>query len=343
MTDSVLERRPLYGIGTIARLTGVKPDTLRVWERRYGLGASFKSASGRRQYTQGDLEHLQLIAALVEAGARIGEIASAGRKTLETLLQNHGRKTGTLPETKPRVVFVGQPLCGWLDDHQGCLAGVDALLVRAKPEAIPEDLLPDLKGCDALMLFAPGLGNSAIAAARRLQQELAAERLVLAYEFTSQRAEAQAQAEDISVMAFPPDPARLAFEISRCAAEKLTRQGQSDLGDLVQARPREFQVDELSAAMILKHSVACECPRHVAELVESLSNFEDYSAQCSAENWQDAAVHARVYAFSAQARWLMERALRALLEGHEAEFSAALERVRSREKLEASVSVQAMR
>ena len=82
---SQLEPRPLYGIGTVARLTGLKPDTLRVWERRYGLGASFKSASGRRQYTQADLEHLQLIAALVNDGARIGEVASSERKTLELL------------------------------------------------------------------------------------------------------------------------------------------------------------------------------------------------------------------------------------------------------------------
>ena len=34
---SQLEPRPLYGIGTVARLTGLKPDTLRVLERRYGL------------------------------------------------------------------------------------------------------------------------------------------------------------------------------------------------------------------------------------------------------------------------------------------------------------------
>ena len=80
-----LETRPLYGIGTVARLTGLKPDTLRVWERRYGLGASHKSDTGRRQYTQADLEHLQLVAALIEAGSRIGEIAASDRKTLEML------------------------------------------------------------------------------------------------------------------------------------------------------------------------------------------------------------------------------------------------------------------
>ncbi|MFT7176173.1 MAG: DNA-binding transcriptional MerR regulator, partial [Halioglobus sp.] len=46
-----LETRPLYSIGTVARLSGIKADTLRVWERRYGLGASGKSAGGRREYT----------------------------------------------------------------------------------------------------------------------------------------------------------------------------------------------------------------------------------------------------------------------------------------------------
>jgi DNA-binding transcriptional MerR regulator len=85
-----LESRPLYGIGTVARLTGVKPDTLRVWERRYDLGASHKSASGRRQYTQADLEHLQLVSALVSSGTRIGEIATSERRTLEMLLKTHG-------------------------------------------------------------------------------------------------------------------------------------------------------------------------------------------------------------------------------------------------------------
>ena len=87
MQNAVLESRPLYAIGTVARLTGLKPDTLRIWERRYGLGASQKSATGRRQYTQSDLDHLQLISALVGAGSRIGEIATAPRKTLEMLLR----------------------------------------------------------------------------------------------------------------------------------------------------------------------------------------------------------------------------------------------------------------
>ena len=108
-----LEPRPLYGIGTVARLTDLKSDTLRVWERRYGLGASYKSATGRRQYTQSDLDHLQLVSALVKQGVRIGEIAGSDRKTLEVLLEQQGRMATSrpVPPAKPRVVFVGADLC----------------------------------------------------------------------------------------------------------------------------------------------------------------------------------------------------------------------------------------
>ena len=97
-----LEPRPLYGIGTVARLTGLKSDTLRVWERRYGLGASYKSATGRRQYTQSDLDHLQLVSALVKQGVRIGEIAASDRKTLEVLLEQQYQPATSkpLPPTK---------------------------------------------------------------------------------------------------------------------------------------------------------------------------------------------------------------------------------------------------
>ena len=55
MNEIQLQRRPLFSIGTVARLTGVKADTLRVWERRYSLGASLRSPSGRRLFTLSDL------------------------------------------------------------------------------------------------------------------------------------------------------------------------------------------------------------------------------------------------------------------------------------------------
>jgi hypothetical protein len=45
MATVQLQPRPLYGIGTVSRLTGIKADTLRVWERRYDLISALRSYS----------------------------------------------------------------------------------------------------------------------------------------------------------------------------------------------------------------------------------------------------------------------------------------------------------
>ena len=331
MSESILERRPLYGIGTVARLTGLKPDTLRVWERRYGLGAGLKSSSGRRQYSQGDLEHLQLVAALVNSGTRIGEIAGAGRKTLEALLRNTTQDAGAIPVPKPVVAFVGSPLCNWLGQHQGCLAGVDALLLRAPAELIQERFVEALTDCDAVVLFAAGLSQACLAQAGQLKLSLGLQHVILVHEYASSRARQQAQQAGYVTMEFPPESARLAFELSRIAADKLTEQGARDLGQLATTRPREINELELAAAATMEGTLECECPGHLVQLVSSLAKFESYSAECATESWSEAALHARVYAFTAQARWLIERALKAVLEDHEEEFSSALARIKAKQ------------
>lgn len=325
MQEAILEPRPLYGIGTVARLTGLKPDTLRVWERRYGLGASHKSATGRRQYTQSDLEHLQLVAALVRSGSRIGEIANAERKTLEILLRGRGKGAAFAPpDPKPRAIFVGQGLCDWLEEHQGCLASVDALLARsALPEA--RQLVAGLGDeVDILVVECATLGASQVADVLALASEMRAGHVIATYQFCNERWLEKLKDEEITGISFPPDPACLAYELGRGGVEKTTSQGDPDLGDLVAAKPRQFTEIELSAARALENRLGCECPRHITDLIRALAQFEEYSANCSVENWHEAAVHSCIYAYTGQARWLMEKALAAVLEERTAEFARAV-------------------
>ncbi|MEP0202595.1 MAG: MerR family transcriptional regulator [Halioglobus sp.] len=331
-----LEPRPLYGIGTVARLTGLKPDTLRVWERRYGLGASHKSDTGRRQYTQADLEHLQLVSTLVGSGARIGEIAKSERKTLEMLLRNQGsRGVQALPATKPTVVFLGEQLCDWLEDHQGCIANVDAQLARVSLTHADSSSFGELKEVDTLVVECPNLSSTALQNLSSLAQSLSASRVLVSYQFGNDRWLSELKEKGMIATSFPPDPAYLAFEISRSIAEKSTALGETNMGELVATRPRQFTEDELSAARLLKNSLDCECPRHIADLIRALANFEEYSSSCSVENWHDAAVHSCIYAYTGQARWLMERALSAVLEERGGEFQEQLivQRERSKEVL----------
>lgn len=311
---AVFEPRPLFGIGTVARLTGIKPDTLRVWERRYGLRASHKSASGRRQYTQADLEHLQLIAALLEDGARIGEIATSERKTLEVLVKGRGRPLRhTRLSPKPTVLFIGQELCAWLDQHQGCISGVSALLLRQSlPESI--DTLEIEQPIGLVVVDCPSFSNAGISALATLSERLNSPRMVVGYRPGSERWLGELKHLGALELEFPPDPARLAYEMGQVVVDADTAQGEFDLGDLVKPKPRIFSDKQLRAASDVKRASDCECPAHVAELIRSLNQFEEYASQCPVTSWQDASAHASLYAYTNQARHLMEKALRSILD-----------------------------
>jgi MerR family transcriptional regulator, light-induced transcriptional regulator len=315
-TLNTLEPRPLYGIGTVARLTGLKSDTLRVWERRYGLGASYKSPTGRRQYTQSDLDHLQLVSALVKQGIRIGEIASSDRKTLEVLIQQqeHLSPSRPVPPAKPRVVFLGADLCQWVDGHQGCISGASALLARMSVEDAVLSLNSE-ESADILVVHCPSLTLPQINCVNTIAERLSVRRTIVLYQFGNDQWLAELERLGHSAFKYPIEPSQLAFEIGRSQVEKETAEGIGNLSDLMPAKPRVFSDAALRAAAQEKIVLDCECPRHLSELIKSLNEFEAYSSACSVDNWKDAAIHASIYAYTCQARHLMEKALQSALEG----------------------------
>jgi DNA-binding transcriptional MerR regulator len=66
----------LLPIRTVARLTGVKPVTLRAWERRYGLISPSRTESGHRLYSPDDVERIRRAVALVRQGVAIGQVGA---------------------------------------------------------------------------------------------------------------------------------------------------------------------------------------------------------------------------------------------------------------------------
>ncbi|MBC7941274.1 MAG: MerR family transcriptional regulator, partial [Chitinophagaceae bacterium] len=71
--------------GTAARLAGLPVTTLRVWERRYGVVAAAKTASGQRVYSPHDVSRLRLLRQLTAAGHAIGSIATLELESLQAL------------------------------------------------------------------------------------------------------------------------------------------------------------------------------------------------------------------------------------------------------------------
>lgn len=69
-----IEQNALYPIREVARLTGVKPITLRAWERRYNLLEPIRTESGHRLYSQEHIELLNQTLRLMEEGIPISRV-----------------------------------------------------------------------------------------------------------------------------------------------------------------------------------------------------------------------------------------------------------------------------
>ena len=62
---------PIYNLKAVVQETGIKPDTLRAWERRYDLPKPQRTASGHRLYSQNDIDMLHWLMARQEEGLSI--------------------------------------------------------------------------------------------------------------------------------------------------------------------------------------------------------------------------------------------------------------------------------
>lgn len=62
---------PTYNLKVVLKETGLAADTLRAWERRYGLPAPSRSAGGHRLYSQRDIQTIKWLMARQAAGLSI--------------------------------------------------------------------------------------------------------------------------------------------------------------------------------------------------------------------------------------------------------------------------------
>lgn len=88
MTDQA----PFLNVKAVVQQTGLKPDTLRAWERRYGLPTPSRSRGGQRLYTQRDIATLRWLVARQREGLTIAravdlfrQIESEGRDPVQAL------------------------------------------------------------------------------------------------------------------------------------------------------------------------------------------------------------------------------------------------------------------
>lgn len=74
-----------YPLRTVSRLTGLSPDVIRAWEKRYSVVAPVRGARGARLYSREDIDHLRSLARAVAGGRAIGDIARLDREQVKRL------------------------------------------------------------------------------------------------------------------------------------------------------------------------------------------------------------------------------------------------------------------
>jgi DNA-binding transcriptional MerR regulator/methylmalonyl-CoA mutase cobalamin-binding subunit len=88
------ERHPMR---LVVLRTGLTPDLLRAWEKRYGVVTPIRSHGGQRLYSDADVERLSLLARAVKGGRAIGQIAKLPLRELQRIVEKDAIALSVIP------------------------------------------------------------------------------------------------------------------------------------------------------------------------------------------------------------------------------------------------------
>ncbi len=326
------DNTPRFRSGAVARMVAMPVTTLRVWERRYGLGQAQRSAGGHRLYEAADVERLALIKRLTQRGHAVGALAHLDLDALHHVAATHATTrastitTATRPSTTGKghasLVVVGGALMRRLHRPElaqrleasgtHIIASFDTLAEARRSRGMPHaDLL--LVGEAALSEMQP---RALQAAARSWQATRVA--VIYGYGAAPER-EAHRRAGIELLRDVHDDCALITWLLAQInqpqhAAEPTPTLPTVQWVEALPVSPRRYNDLTLTDFAGLSSTIACECPRHVAELLMQLSHFEDYSATCASRSPRDTDLHEYLRRVAGASRALFEQALERVAE-----------------------------
>lgn len=160
---------PRHPIGVVAERTGLSPDLLRVWERRYQVVEPSRSLDGQRAYSDADVERLRLLRLATLAGRTISQVAGMTTEELARLVREDeaARQEVSRRSERAAVVSTGEDV-----EHALQLA-------RAVDAPALESFLRRAAAALGVPVFLDGVAAPLL---RRMGEEWAAGRLTPAQE-----------------------------------------------------------------------------------------------------------------------------------------------------------------
>lgn len=118
-----------YPILLVARLTGLSAHVLRIWEQRYRAVEPRRTPTKRRLYSQRDIERLNLLREVTQAGHSIGQVAQLPTDKL-------GKLVAALPSLQARASRAAVQAPKSLSFLEECVAAVKSLDAGALDDAL---------------------------------------------------------------------------------------------------------------------------------------------------------------------------------------------------------------
>ena len=317
------ENSQLYKIGAIARLTGITPMTIRMWQTRYDAVSPVRTEGKQRLYTERDLTKLSLLKELTDHGDSIGMVAGLTVEELENRLKEQTLKRGTREKQtnhtpiKVAVLGYGFPQLGNAD--VGAYAAPLELVGQFNPE---NALSNEIKACQPdLLIFqiaslqpdSPGLIEEAI-------EHSGAQGACVVYAFGPKKV-----VRDITNGLILPLRAPVNVQELTLAANHLLKSAERPRAEdetAVQIQQRRYSDPQLWEIVNQPNAIKCECPQHLSHILFSLNNFEAYMKDCENRNTKDAEVHQYLHKVAAESRACLEKAMDKLVEHENLTFKS---------------------
>lgn len=301
--------KPLtYRAGVAARLTGLSPETLRVWERRYQVSGAERTERGHRLYTAEQVRRLGMLKQLVDQGHAIGDIASMPLEQLQALLPSPVPTHGI--EGPINVAVVGGSLA-----RRIATSPLDTSLIHVAATCAQVGDIASLGSqavIEVLLVESSELDDSLIPGILAARDACGASAVVVLYRFSASATIRSLRAHGCLAARVPAELGELVVLCrSALAGERISPEV------AVAKRPEvpglRFDEALLSSIAPRKNGVACECPRHLADLLMMVGSFERYSAQCASRNEEDARLHKDLEHAAGHARAILETAMDELM------------------------------
>lgn len=323
-----MNQEQVYKIGAVSKLVGIPAVTLRMWERRHAVVEPARTDAGGRLYSQADLQRLALVKQAVDAGHSISTVAALDSEAIRQRLRQSVNSSPAGVDGPIACYVVGRP--GFLAQNDA--AGTKRADTQQFVElgrfdtiaALIAATADDDRTVDTLIVEVDLVTPELLRQLKRAQQQTSCSGTVVVYKFgtrahlgmikQSRARLLQAPVQIDAVLAMARDLLQRLPTMAPPQADNLDQMIFAPIPD------RRYSDDDLAQLAQASSAVKCECPEHLAGLIERLAAFEDYSAHCENENREDAAIHMMLHGVAAHARRSLEDALQRVVEFEQIEL-----------------------